>query len=1120
MTITTSTHQPLTVYKASAGSGKTFTLAVEYISLLVSNPENYRHILAVTFTNKATQEMKLRILSQLYGIAHSLSSSEGYMKKVLENTGLSEQAVRANARTALSLLTHHYNFFRVQTIDAFFQSVLRNLAHELDLTANLRVDLNDKEVESKAVDEMIENLGNQPEVLGWVRDYINQNIEEDQSWNVIGAIKKFGLNIFKDFYKEHEQELNDLLASENGRLFPRYTALLREKRNQLRKQMIDPAQELSAMIRQHHVDNTSLFRRGLYTYIIKRSKGGLDNLPTPASVKKALEGEDGWTASKCSQADKNVIKDMAANGGLKLLQQMEKQREENWHEYNSCVQTLSHLSELRLLNAIAKAVEESNRNANRFMLSDTQGLLHGMISGSDTPFIYEKLGVQLRHIMIDEFQDTSQIQWRNFKVLLDNCMAQEGAHNLIVGDVKQSIYRWRQGDWRLLSNLSKSFGQNAVCEKALDTNYRSWERIIQFNNAIFTRLVEGTVEELKADQCPQASQLVQAYDDVRQKSAKGSGKGYVEVSLLPSKDYRANILSQLADTISRLLKNGVQQKDIAILVRSKSPVQLIADYFVERFGQTVRIVSDEAFRLDASLAVNVLVMSLRLLAHPEDNLTRAALVKNYRNDVLGEASPLSSLLIPDEECGAAATDNKGKVHINDENTRKWLDHLLPEQYVKNAMTLRNLPLIDLVNSLYALFQLDLLKDQSAYVCLFYDKLNDYLRDRPADIDDFLEEWDNAIAQQTIQSDEVDGVRIMTIHKSKGLEFDNVIIPFCDWALEKGYTLWCEKGKRQKPFDVLPITPVNFGRSNLLDTVYEEDYREEHFQNIVDNLNLLYVAFTRAGKRLFVTGKRMSDSQKKKFTGLTSNRSQGIEQCLSKVATDLGAGCTILGEDDTKAPLQLIYGKLESEESKQEKKDQHHENPFEAASKTLAVKIDSYKTPVSFRQSNKSEEFVKGEESDSATSYIKMGTILHQLFSTIRTREDIIPHLKQLETDGIITDKKLIAQLQRQVETSLANPTIAEWFRPGWKLYNECSILQYNPINDVTEELRPDRVMSDGKRTIIVDYKFAKPRPEHIIQVRNYMKLLQNLGHQNVMGYLWYVLRNELVKVEWQERGEG
>ena len=1112
-TYNTPNRRPLTVYRASAGSGKTFTLAVEYISLLVTDPENYRHILAVTFTNKATQEMKLRILSQLYGIAKGLPSSDAYMAKVQEHTGMAPLAIKTNASHALALLTHHYNFFRVQTIDAFFQSVLRNLAHELDLTANLRVDLNDAEVEAKAVDEMIEGLDGKQEVLGWLRDYINQNIEDDQSWNVIGAIKKFGLNIFKEFYKEHEADLNALLASENGKFFPRYTALLRNKRNTLRKEMTAPAHELATLIRQNHVEDASLFRRGLYNYIIKRSTGTLDNAPTPAGVAKALEAPTNWTASKCKDPDKSVIMEMASTRGLELLQEMENRRQNDWGEYKSCVQTLSHLSELRLLNAIAKAVEESNRNANRFMLSDTQALLHGIIKGSDTPFVYEKIGVQLRHIMIDEFQDTSQIQWRNFKVLLDNCMAQDGSHNLIVGDVKQSIYRWRQGDWRLLTHLAQSFGQEAVSEETLAVNYRSWERVISFNNAFFTALVEATTRELADDDTPQAPQLARAYDDVRQGNAKGKGKGYVEITLFPTKEYRENILEKLADTVRQLLENGVRQKDIAILVRSKAPVQYIADYFVQEFGQSVRIVSDEAFRLDASLAVNVLVLALRLLAHPEDNLTRGALVKAYRNDVLEEAHPLSELLVTPVEKGTESIPGGGKPkRLTDEERRHWLDQLLPEEYVRQATQLRNLPLLDLVDRLHALFSLDQLKKQSAYVCLFYDQLNEYLRDRPADIDDFLTEWDNAIAKKTIQSDEVDGVRIMTIHKSKGLEFDNVIIPFCDWTLEKGYTLWCEKGDRKKPFDELPITPVNFSRDNLLGTAYEADYREEHFQNTVDNLNLLYVAFTRAGKRLFVTGKRTKDLRKKLAAGVTINRSQGVELCLEQVAKQLGDDCRLEGKDEQEQPLQFVYGSLTADDGQKADAQTPETNPFNVPSVAHEIQIESFPKLVGFRQSNKSEEFVRGEESDNAASYIKTGAILHQLFSTISTTEDIAPHLRQLEADGILTDQHLIAQLREQVEAALAHPTVAEWFRPGWKLYNECTILEYDADSGTTLEHRPDRVMGDGERTIVVDFKFGKPRPEYADQVRRYMDLLQRMGHHHVEGFLWYVLRGDVVSV--------
>ena len=1108
--MTPTEEKALTVYKASAGSGKTFTLSVEYIKLLIKNPMSFRSTLAVTFTNKATEEMKTRILSQLYGIWKQLPKSKDYIEKIKSELGVTEQFMSDRAKIALFNIVHNYSYFRIETIDSFFQSVLRNLARELDLTANLRIELNDRQIESIAVDEMIDELGEKDELLKWILGYIKENIDDDKNWNVIGYIKSFGENIFREFYKTKSKELNTLLH-EKG-FFEQYTKRIRTIRDEAEAELKSVAAEFFEALETEGVDiaDLSYGKSGPAGYFIKLQNGQYDESIITGRVQKALDegSADCWTKKSAPQS----LRHFAEETIVPLLEKAESTRKSNWKMYASAVLTLKHLNQLRLLNSIERKVREMNVEANRFLLSDTHTLLHSLIKDTDSPFIFEKIGSHLENVMIDEFQDTSTVQWQNFKVLLEECMSHSEEHgNLIVGDVKQSIYRWRQGDWRLLANLSQSFGKEAVCEKTLATNYRSWERIIQFNNAIFTRLVEETVGELSADKPPQATLLARAYDDVKQGNAKGKGKGYVEVALLPSKDYRENILARLADTVRRLIEGGARQKDIAILVRSKSPVQYIADYFVEAFGQSVRIVSDEAFRLDASLAVNVMVLALRLLAHPEDNLTRASLVKAYRNDVLQEGAPLPHLLVTTRDEVVGKTERPGRP--SDEEIRKRLEESLPDRYVREADQLRNLPLLDLVDTLHALFQLDQLKNQSAYVCLFYDKLNDYLRDRPADIDDFLTEWDNTISQKTIQSDEVEGVRIMTIHKSKGLEFDNVIIPFCDWTLEKGNTLWCEKGKREKPFDELPITPVDFSRNNLVGTVYEDDYREEHFQNAVDNLNLLYVAFTRAGKRLFVTGKRMSESQKKKFTGLTSQRSQGLELCLEQVAADLGDDCSFQGKDQSEEALELVYGTLEGEDTVDKGGKTASDNPFESPSETQEIRIETHKTPIGFRQSNKSEEFVRGEETDAPTSYIKMGTILHQLFSSIHTQEDIEPHISQLVSDGIITDDGLIAQLRKQVEASLANPTVAEWFRPGWKLYNECSILQYNPADGTTTEQRPDRVMSDDERTIVVDYKFAKPRPEHATQVKSYIELLRKIGHQNVSGFLWYVLRNEVVAVE-------
>lgn len=1083
--------QALTVYKASAGSGKTFTLASEYITLVVKNPQDYRSILAVTFTNKATQEMKTRILSQLYGIAHSLPDSEAYYEQVRMKTGFSEQTIRENAAKALSLLTHHYNEFRVQTIDAFFQSVLRNLARELNLTANLRVDLNDEQVEAQAVDELINSLEEGEEVLNWIRDYIDKNIEDDKGWNVISQIKDFGKNIFKDFYKDHKTELDNRFSDES--FFNDFITDLRERRTRILNRLNEHAKQMYKKIRDANLDNPNLFNRGangLLSHIIKLTKGTPSNDPTPQYVQSCIDSAEKWPASKCPAKERAAIIELASASLCSDLKILNDYRIKDWREYQSCNLTLKHLSQLRLLHAISEAVDEINKDTNRFMLSNTQSLLCTLMKDSDTPFVFEKMGAYLKHIMIDEFQDTSTIQWNNFRKLLDNCMAQVDSHNLIVGDVKQSIYRWRQGDWKLLNNIEHEFTKEQIKIEPLDTNYRSEENIIRFNNAFFKQAVLQTVKELESEGIQGATELVEAYKEIEQKPRKDNGKGCVRIKLFRydsknASDYKQKILNELIENIRQLLDQGYKQKDIAILARSKTVIPDIVDSF-QNIDTNVSLVSDEAFRLDASLAVNVIIEALRLLTHPHDKLTESKLVKLYQQQVIKTGKDINDLFV-----GENSTELKS---------------FLPSGYIDKFESLSRLSLIDLVDEIYSLFSLDSLEGQSAYVCTFYDTLNEYLRDHPADIDDFIEEWEDTLSNNTIQSDEVDGIRLITIHKSKGLEYDNVLIPFCDWELEKtnGITIWCSGDDKEKPYGELPLIPVDYS-SKMLGTVFEDDYKEEHLQNTVDNMNLLYVAFTRAGKNLFITGK--------KYKGKTSGKSERsyiIQYIIEELAKELpGAIISDAGND---GPISFELGTLSTCEERVEK-EKATENPFELSPKTHKLKIETFPHPVSFRQSNKSHDFIKGEdiEPSDARRYIKVGNVLHQLFSTILTEADIEPRLKELEQAGIIYNDDITSrELQNKISCALSNEKVKNWFSPRWKLFNECTILDYDKETGDVYEHRPDRVMTDGKEMIVVDFKFGKPRDEYHEQVQRYMRLLMRMGYKQVSGYIWYVLRNEIV----------
>ena len=1045
--------QSLTVYKASAGSGKTFRLAVEYIKLVVQDPQSYRHILAVTFTNKATEEMKMRILSQLYGLWKQLPDSQNYMNCVCEELQVEPTFVSRQAGHALTNLLHNYNYFRVETIDTFFQSVLRNLARELDLTANLRIGLNDIQVEELAVDQLIEDLQTTDIMLMWLLKYIMENINDDRSWNVIGQIKQFGRTIFRDYYKAESKQISERL-SEPG-FFDRYTQTLRDIRTAAKERMLNIAESFFGTLEEEGltIDDLANKRRGIAGFFLKLQNGTFDPSIENSTVAKCLGDPTKWYAKSHPRSE--FIHQLADGQLGDILRFAVNERPRQWSLYQSADLTLRHLSQLRLLESIESKVRQLNQEANRFLLSDTQQLLHALINDSDSPFIFEKIGTQLEHIMIDEFQDTSTVQWQNFRVLLQETMSHEGSHNLIVGDVKQSIYRWRSGDWRLLNDIHTQFPAGTVDEKPLDTNRRSSRRVIEFNNAFF--LEAAHIEYQLLQDMPEAEQLQRAYAGVEQLIPDyRDDSGYVSIELLPATDYKETTLSRLADIVRQLLADGVDQNSIAILVRVNSQIPLIANYFVEQMPQEVCIVSDEAFRLDASLSVNIIINAMRLLSNPDDTLSRAFITK------------IAGKLMPDD------TD-----------------------------ALRRLPLYELVERLFIHFELNRFDDQSAYVCAFYDQLVNFTADNGSDIDSFLYEWDNSISGKTIQSDELSGIRLISIHKSKGLEFDYLICPFCDWQLEKqiGNVIWCRPDK--SPFDELPLVPVDYSQKGMMGTIYEDDYRLEHLQNVVDNLNLLYVAFTRAAQHLYVIGKR----------GTKSNRSAVIEGVLAKWSSECALSqnlCTLKGFDDEQAPLSFTYGEARCT-SQSDKESQRSQNVFLQPPTPCHVNVQSFDSRITFRQSNQSRDFITGDDEQGQTSYIQLGSVLHNIFSTIHTTADIDGALRQLQLDGVlynedVTMERITTMLRRRLE----HPKVADWFSGRWQLFNECTILGI--VDGEVVERRPDRVMTDGQQWIVVDFKFGVEHEGYHDQVREYMTLLRQMGHSHVSGYLWFVYSNRIVEV--------
>ncbi|MBM6959417.1 UvrD-helicase domain-containing protein [Bacteroides caecigallinarum] len=1076
----------LLVYKASAGSGKTFTLAVQYIRQLIEDPYSYRRILAVTFTNKATTEMKERILSQLYGIATSLKSSDGYLKEIMKTSNKSVDEIRKAADTALKNIIHDYSRFRIETIDSFFQSVMRNLARELELGANMTIELNNGDVLSDAVDSMIEKLDRMSPTLYWLLEYIEERIADDKRWNVSSEIKGFGRNIFDEAYIEKGVALREKLK--DTKFIPQYRKKLQEKRESILDTMKGFNEHFQEILNANRLNPTDLKNgaRGIGSYFNKIASGKLSNDVRNSTVEKCLEGAENWTTK--TSPHKDTIISLANQVLIQVLNDAENTRMSSNKVLNSCDMSLRYLNNLQLLMRIDSEVREQNLSHNRFLLSDTNALLHSIIREGDASFVYEKIGTTIDTVMIDEFQDTSRMQWENFHLLLEESLAQKEG-SMIVGDIKQSIYRWRNGDWKILAGLDKdrSFRLNS---KTLDTNWRSEANIIAFNNDIFTSACKVLNERYKADEGEDCTQLLDAYSDVRQKTSKNTKEGYIKLSFLKNSEehpYTDTTMELLAEEVDSLVKKGVRVNDIAILVRKNKSIPAIADYFDK--NTPYRVVSDEAFRLDASLAVCMLIDGLRYISEPTDRIACARLAVAYQKEILKKDVDYNTVLL------------------------NSVEDYLPAEFRLMLPEMSLMPLYELLEKLFVIFRMDMIEEQDAYLCAFYDAVTEYMQNNSSELTSFLTYWSETLYAKTIPSGEILGIRILSIHKSKGLEYHTVLLPFCDWKMENetyNHMLWCrinEADADKEPFCELDLTPVNYS-SAMAESYFSDSYREERLQLWVDNLNLLYVAFTRACKNLIVWCK---DEQKDTVSKLLR---ESID-CMKEIKMT----CNIpeLDEEDEEnkeendEPIVYEYGEICISG---EKKKSDSTNRLVAIPEAVNVKIESLETEIDFKQSNRSADFIRGDEDEEEnlrSQYIRQGQLLHTLFASIDTKEDLTAAIERLLFEGVIESAEKAQEIYEIAEKALNLDEVKDWYSGEWTLYNECSII-YNDEQGKMQTRRPDRVMMKGKDVVVVDFKFGKKKPEYSTQVREYMSLLSEMGYTDIKGYIWYVYSGELENV--------
>ncbi len=1065
----------LKVIRASAGSGKTYTLAGEYLRLLFTEKDYFRHILAVTFTNKATNEMKGRIIRELDLLAQDRESKQ--LQVLLKATGLSEIQLRTKASVILKRLLHHYSDFSVSTIDSFFQRIIRSFTRELGLQGTYSIELDTETLLTDVIDLLLAEAGNDKSLLTWLGDYAESLIERGENWNLRNGMRKLGKEIFREEFKS----LSNLTFSQYGNreflnnfrheLYTSYHAI--EKEYKAFGYQAMSILDASGFI----VDDFSKKGSGPAGFLVKLANGEFRK-PTDTAELAALNADKWFTKGS---SDAIAIRSLAENVLMPLMQRVSSYYETHYRRYYTLEVVLKNMFTLGILSDLSRLAYRWCNENNAFLLPEAPLFLQKIIDGNDTPFIYEKAGYWYHHFMIDEFQDTSLLQWQNFKPLISNSLSQD-FDNLVVGDPKQSIYRWRNSNWTILSSgIAREFPGGIIQDLSLEYNWRSSKNIIEFNNLFFNEAA-GILEKefhgtLESENFPVdhfgESPIGKIYADIVQKQGRETSEdGKIQISFVEGdteNNFHDKVNEQLIELLGNLLDEGYRPADIAIITRKNTEAKQLADILMNyeydnpRSGRSFKVISDEALRLGSSSVVVFLASLLEYLLDQDNRICTYYILSFYLNHLSGEDNSGGNRVMPSN---------------NPETRNKDIKRIMPASFIDLIESAGALSLAEIVERLISIFSLSGFAGEQVYLDAFRDLVQEYGQKNAADPGKFQDFWNETGKERSISAPAgQDAIRILTVHKAKGLEFNIVIIPYCDWDLNQIHNtiLWCKPN--EAPFDRLERLPVYYSQK-LKKTLFAADYYTEYLNQYIDNLNLLYVAFTRACRGLFVFCKPGKDDKIKNVSDVAS-------RVLKK---------GLLEQHDQ----VFSFGRLQSLDVTSESPDMVKVNPS-----PVSVEMAARRIQVAYQGKLYIDATVNQPKRP-----LNEGKILHEMFMGIRTPADIIPAVTSMFIHGKINEEEK-ANYCTIITSLINNKNVISWFQPDWKIMNEAEIILPGGVSK-----RPDRIMTMDDQTIIIDYKFGeKEDPGHQTQVKQYIDLIRKMEYPNVHGYLWYALLGKIVDVE-------